>query len=145
MHKWFVNNIKFTSEQPMQPMKAANKTAESYAFSRQQTNESVSSMSISIMTPSEASELSQEGFEGPERHVSFRHQPDESELTFSISLKSSNAVSSYLICQTASFNPEWMQSQNSKLFHCSCGNCDELDYTCKAPNHYFLCNKPYRD
>lgn len=142
MHKWFVNNIKFAPGQPKQPMKAASKAAESYGFSRQQTNDSMSSISISIMTPSEASELSQESFKGPERHVSFRQQPDESALTFSISLKSSNAASSYLICQTALFNPEWMRSQNSKLFRCSCSNCDELDYTCKFTNHHFLSYKP---
>lgn len=140
MHEWF-KSMKLSSAEPKKRKKPANRTlplyaaapyaAASYGFSRKKTNDSVSSMSISIMTPSEVSELSDADIEPLEREVSFRRQSDEEELTFSISLKSSNAASSYLICQAASFNPEWMRKQDSKLFHCSCGNCHELDYTCK--------------
>lgn len=116
---------------------AASKAAAAYGFSRRQTNDSASSMSISIMTPSETSELSEADFDDPERQVSFRRQHDEDELTFSISLKESNVASSHEVCSTASFNPEWMRSQDSELFCCSCGNCDGLDYTCKSPKPPF--------
>lgn len=144
MHDWFVSNIKDAPEQPKQPKKAARRPAQPYAtapygFSRRETSESASSMSISIMTPSEASDLSEANFEGPDRNVSFSRQPDEEELTFSISLKSSNAASSYLICRRASFNPEWMRNQDSKLFHCCCTNCNELDYTRKFSINRFPC------
>lgn len=144
MHEWF-KSMKLSSEELKKPKKAANRTvplyaaapyvAASYGFSRKKTNDSVSSMSISIITPSDDSELSDADIEPLERGVSFRRQSDEDELTFSISLKSPNAASSYLICQAASFNPEWMRKQDSKLFHCSCGNCHELDYTCKHQIH----------
>ncbi|OBT90159.1 hypothetical protein VE02_00880 [Pseudogymnoascus sp. 03VT05] len=143
MHEWF-KSMKLSSEEFKKPKNAANRTvplyaaapyaAASYRFSRKQTDDSVSSMSISIMTPNEVSELSDAEIEPLERGVSFRRQSDEEELTFSISLKSSNAASSYLICQTTSFNPEWMRKQDSKLFHCSCGNYHELDYTLVPPS-----------
>jgi hypothetical protein len=142
MHEWF-KSMKLSSEELEKTKKAASRTvplyaaapyaATSYGFSRKKTNDSVSSMSISINTPSEVSELSDADIEPLERDVSFGRQYDEEELTFSISLKSSNAASSYLICQAASFNPDWMRKQDSKLFRCSCGNYHELDYTCKPP------------
>ncbi|KFY30143.1 hypothetical protein V494_08248 [Pseudogymnoascus sp. VKM F-4513 (FW-928)] len=136
MHEWFVTNIKFASEESKGPRKAAaaffRKPAAPSALYRQQTNDSVSSISISIDTPSESSgyseALSEADFEGPERHVSFR-RPDEEELTFSVSLKPENAASSYLICSAASLNPEWMRIQDSRLFHCSCGRSHNLDFT----------------
>ncbi|KFY33108.1 hypothetical protein V495_08425 [Pseudogymnoascus sp. VKM F-4514 (FW-929)] len=153
MHDWFVTNIKFASDGPKQPKKTAGNikiasmrpkgpmpapgpvnAAGSYGFAMQQTNDSMSSLSISIVTPSEGSSLSEADFEGPERHVSFRKQSDEEELTFSISLKSSNIASAYLICPKASFNPEWMRSLDSKLFRCLCRNCVELDYTLVPPS-----------
>ncbi|OBT69915.1 hypothetical protein VE03_00434 [Pseudogymnoascus sp. 23342-1-I1] len=129
MHEWFMSNIKYASEESKEPKKVVYKAAAPYGFTRKETTESVSSISISIMTPSEASEPSEADIETPERHVSFGQQPGEDGLTFSISLKPSTVASSYLICQTASFNPDWMRNQDSKLFHCSCKNCDELDYT----------------
>ncbi|OBT77855.1 hypothetical protein VF21_03261 [Pseudogymnoascus sp. 05NY08] len=142
MHEWF-KSMKVSSEEFKKPKKAANRTVPlyaaapyataSYGFSRKKTNDSVSSMSISIMTPGD-SELSDAEIEPPERNVSFRRQSHENELTFSICLKSSNAASSYLICQAASFNPEWMRKQDSKLFRCSCGNYHELDYTLVPPS-----------
>ncbi|KAL5345585.1 hypothetical protein ACLOAV_009339 [Pseudogymnoascus australis] len=133
MHEWFMTNIKLASGEPKEPKKAPYKFAVPYDFSRQQTNESMSSISISVMTPSEASEQPEEpsdaDIEGPERHVTFGKQSEEEKLTFSISLKPSNVASPCLICPTASFNSDWMRNQDSKLFRCSCKSCDELDYT----------------
>lgn len=136
MHEWF-KSMKLSSEELKKPKKAANRpvphnAAASSGLSRKKTNESVSSMSIYI----EASELGDEDIRPSERHVSFRRQSEEKELTFSISLKTLNTASSYLICHTAAFNPEWMWKQDSKLFHCSCENYHELGYTYKPPNPY---------
>lgn len=132
-----MTNIKLASEEPKKAP---------YNFTRQQTNESVTSISISVMTPSEASEQPEEpsdaDIEDPERHVSFGRQSEEEELTFSIHLKPSNAASSYLLCPTASFNPDWMRNQDSKLFRCSCNNCNELDYTRKPQHHFSYLNCP---
>jgi hypothetical protein len=107
--KWFLINIKNASEQHKEPTKADGEAAESKR-ARSET---------------------------AEPHISYRQQPDESDLTFSIFQTASNEASSRLICPRASFNLEWMRNQDSRLFRCFCNNHDELDYTRKTRSPYF--------
>jgi hypothetical protein len=106
IYEWFLINIKNASE-PKEPKKADN----------------------------ESKKLKKEDNEATEPHISYRRQLEEQALTFSILqiLQTTSAGAAYcLICPTASFDPEWMRNQDSRL-----NNHDELDFTRKPPNHHF--------
>ena len=66
-----------------------------------------------------------------ELHASSEHQPDEPDLAFSVFPDPSSETPSYLSCLKATFNPEWLRTQGSRLFRCVCGSKDDLDYACK--------------
>ncbi|KAF4637084.1 hypothetical protein G7Y89_g988 [Cudoniella acicularis] len=64
-----------------------------------------------------------------ELHSASEGQLEEPELSFSVFLNLSNEIPSRLLCPKATFDPEWLLTQGSRLFHCVCGKNDNLDYT----------------
>jgi hypothetical protein len=64
-------------------------------------------------------------------HVHSEPQVSEPEIIFSIAVDLPSKDRPYTLCAKATFNPGWMRTQASQLFHCVCGNNDDLHYTCQ--------------